>query len=319
MTIRSPEFETLLTDYYLTAPGSEREAPFDRLVHFIDAHVVSRRRQAVDQFKEMCRLQGLVAVKAEGFNQLLSDLDRLPDGDMADHARQLTHDILNAGDSADDGTPEFTVHEDEDLDRLLNSTAALLSGRANQDVGMAWYDDLQAVLRKLARVPAAVDPNEQIKVEGFDYPTTYADLARIPAEKLWNRYVTGGPYPDAKAAFLVARAIPSVRFLTVPAKEWHDATELPPDNTPVLAELKVSSKKKQRAFAVVSYFRTEPGVHDEAPGWLDEEGTERHVLRWQKITMREGAASPDHNSQNPDCSCPSGNGSLRWPCPVHPT
>jgi hypothetical protein len=26
----------------------------------------------------------------------------------------------------------------------------------------------------------------------------------------------------------------------------------------------------------------------------------------------------DHNSQSPNCSCPSGNGGLRWPCPIHP-
>jgi len=25
-----------------------------------------------------------------------------------------------------------------------------------------------------------------------------------------------------------------------------------------------------------------------------------------------------NNSQDPKCSCPSGNGSLCWPCPVHP-
>lgn len=25
----------------------------------------------------------------------------------------------------------------------------------------------------------------------------------------------------------------------------------------------------------------------------------------------------DHNNQDPNCSCPSGNGSLVWPCPVH--
>jgi hypothetical protein len=34
--------------------------------------------------------------------------------------------------------------------------------------------------------------------------------------------------------------------------------------------------------------------------------------------VRDAARARDHNSQNPDCSCPSGNGSLRWPCPVHP-
>jgi hypothetical protein len=60
-----------------------------------------------------------------------------------------------------------------------------------------------------------VDANEQIKVAGFGYPTTYAELARLPADKLWNRYVGGKAWPNAKEAFLVARALPSVTNLVI--------------------------------------------------------------------------------------------------------
>lgn len=146
MTIQSPEFAALLQDY-LTAPSSERDAPLEKLVHFIDVYVTVRRTQAVNAFKAQCRAQRLILVKGEGFAQLLSDLDRLPDGDTADHARSLKTDALDAPD--DDDTPEFTIKEDDDLDRLLNSTAALLSGQANMDVGLAWTSDLEAVLSRL--------------------------------------------------------------------------------------------------------------------------------------------------------------------------
>lgn len=27
----------------------------------------------------------------------------------------------------------------------------------------------------------------------------------------------------------------------------------------------------------------------------------------------------DHATRSPQCSCPSGDGPLRWPCPQHPT
>lgn len=55
-----------------------------------------------------------------------------------------------------------------------------------------------------------IDPEIPIHVPGFDYPTTYGDIARLPAKKLWARFSTGRAYPDAKTAFLIARAIPHV-------------------------------------------------------------------------------------------------------------
>lgn len=230
MNIKTPEFQRLLNDYAYEASCNQPDdakltkATGDLFAH-IDTYVVSERAKAVNEFKAQCRAQRLLLVKGEGFEQLLNNLDALPDGDMAEHARNLKTDGLTAPEP--DTSPEFTINEDADLDRLLNSTAALLSGHANHDVGMMWYDDLQVVLGK-------------IKMHS-----------------------------------------------------WREATELPEDNTPVLAELKVSSRKKQRAFAVVSYFRTEPGVHDEAPGWFDEDGTERQVLRWQKITMQKAVSTGD--------------------------
>lgn len=35
------------------------------------------------------------------------------------------------------------------------------------------------------------------------------------------------------------------------------------------------------------------------------------------LAAAPAAPAAEHNSQDPACSCPSGNGSLRWPCSVH--
>lgn len=147
MTIKSPEFDALLRE---VSSSVDYEGACQKLTQFVDAYVTLRRTQAINAFKHACRVQGLIAVRKDGFEQLVKDLDRLPDSDMAARARQARHDVLDTAlPDEDDDKPEFTIKEDEDLDRLLNSTAALLSGRANQDVGMAWYDDLQVVLRCL--------------------------------------------------------------------------------------------------------------------------------------------------------------------------
>jgi hypothetical protein len=156
MTItKTPEFNSLLAQLGAEADGGDYAGAAKRLTGFIDAYVVTQRRLAVDQFKSYCTRVGIQAVQSAGFEQLVSDLDRLPDGDLAAHARSIASDALTI-DAVEDG-PEFTIKEDADLDRLLNSTACLLSGRANQDVGLAWYDDLQTVLKRLSATESAPD------------------------------------------------------------------------------------------------------------------------------------------------------------------
>lgn len=169
MTIRSPEFEGLLHSLFPAALGPELENAADKLTHFIDAYVTLRRTQAINAFKRACQAQGLTAIDKKDFDQLVKDIDRadrhrLPAGALAARARRIRHDdVLEPAAPVEEGTPEFTIREDEDLDRLLNSTASLLSGSANQDVGMAWYDDLQTVLRRLLRA----QPADDAKTEGL--------------------------------------------------------------------------------------------------------------------------------------------------------
>lgn len=68
------------------------------------------------------------------------------------------------------------------------------------------------------------------------------------------------------------------------ADPWHDAADLPPDHAPVLAELKPRRKNMKPIFAVVSYFRTQKGVHDAEPGWFEQFTDDTaDVVRWQPI------------------------------------
>lgn len=90
---------------------------------------------------------------------------------------------------------------------------AVAESRAARD---ALHAAIDAIANQPATFPAA-RANDDIDVGDFDYPTTYKELATLPAEKLWNRYVCDRPWPDAKQAFLVARAIPFVVQHTVPA------------------------------------------------------------------------------------------------------
>lgn len=56
----------------------------------------------------------------------------------------------------------------------------------------------------------------------------------------------------------------------------------------------------------------------------EEAATLRHYVGKASAALAPLPAQPKppadaaHNSQDPNCSCPSGNGSLRWPCLVHP-
>lgn len=53
--------------------------------------------------------------------------------------------------------------------------------------------------------------------------------------------------------------------------------------------------------------------------------TVERVTHWMAMPAAPAVAGQEaakqsngHNSQDPDCSCPSGSGSLRWPCLIHP-
>ena len=77
----------------------------------------------------------------------------------------------------------------------------------------------RAGLKALAAPAAAQDePSKQdAKVPGIAYPTTYADLARLTPEQLWNRWRSIGWTIDAKEAFIAARRIPFAA--PIPQKE----------------------------------------------------------------------------------------------------
>lgn len=72
-------------------------------------------------------------------------------------AQQLAPD--NTGD-------EFTV-PDNDLNELLNLTAAMVKGRVNQDVGTLWLRYLERVQQRLAAVPTDMLDCVELIAEGY--------------------------------------------------------------------------------------------------------------------------------------------------------
>ena len=74
---------------------------------------------------------------------------------------------------------------------------------------------------------------------------------------------------------------------------WHPASELPPDDVPVIAELKPARKNaKRKIFAVVEYLRTRKGVHDAEPMWFEPiSENEVEVVRWRYIEEPVAAES----------------------------
>lgn len=81
--------------------------------------------------------------------------------------------------------------------------------------------------------------------------------------------------------------------------EWKSPTELPPNDVPVIAELKPRRKKAKPIFAVVEYLRTRKGVHDAEPMWFEPiSEDEVVVLRWRYI--EEPAAAKPASDVDPD-------------------
>jgi hypothetical protein len=169
MKTDSPEFNFLLEElsYSRNAGPDHYEALRKRIHATLQAIIVNERLHAVDQFKAICKFQDQVMVNEKALDEISAKMEALAsnhadglfDADvkwLAEGLTKLKNDGLDSNLKVpDDTTPEFTIEADEDLDRLLNSTAALLSGHANMDVGIAWSEDLEKVLARLATAGAA--------------------------------------------------------------------------------------------------------------------------------------------------------------------
>ena len=84
------------------------------------------------------------------------------------HAADLIEQLVDPSQlTADEETgDEFTV-PDNDLNELLNLTAAMVKGRANQDTGTLWLRYLERIQQRLAAVPADMLDCVELIAEGY--------------------------------------------------------------------------------------------------------------------------------------------------------
>ena len=157
------------------------------------------------------------------------------------------------------------------------------------------------------RAPAEDAREEELPAELFDGHAVYSEITR--------RFGPGhGHDPDTVSATLdaLARLIRARRASSVPAVpgtgrekavEWYPIATMP-----------------------VSKFVLCAGEMDGPGDWRMKMGHKSEAGKimllggsWKPTLWTHLPAAPSHPSEAQTCTCPSGDGSLRWPCPVHPS
>lgn len=161
MELLTDRLNAMLTSVGTHSTQEERSACADRLRHLIIAYGKAQAVSAIQLEHKVFQSLGLAVVDADALTQLDTRMKNLASscGDaLADEDLQWMkagapepQSYMTVADPAtvDSEGPEFTIN-DPDLDALLNYTAVLLGGHANMDVGLAWADSLDVVLKRLA-------------------------------------------------------------------------------------------------------------------------------------------------------------------------
>lgn len=159
-TIAGPQFEALIAELGVEPHRIYESEAVKKLVALIDSHTLKSERRAVEEYKAVCKFQGLVACNEK-------NLDAVMHGAGIPRKLQLQFEGVKTSEFdtnlkvPDDLTPHFTVEESPELNALLNDTAALLD-HGNMDVGIGWADSLDAVLALLRKPQSwADDPTER--------------------------------------------------------------------------------------------------------------------------------------------------------------
>lgn len=149
-TIAGPEFNTLIARMGQAEALSEFEDYKAKLTAFIDGWGLGLQHKAVEEFKAVCKYQGLVACDEASLDYILK-ASAIPREAYDKFERIKTSKFDTEVKVPDDLTPAFTV-EDPDLNALLNDTAHMISGDNNMDTGMAWMESLERVVARLQPV-----------------------------------------------------------------------------------------------------------------------------------------------------------------------
>ena len=151
-TIRSAQFDALATTVATAGTNALALHAIKELAAFIDGFVVAQRHKAVEQYKAEQKLRGLVLCNEMALDEVLTS-SAIPRS-VQPVFEAIKTDLLNTHVTSVE--PEFTI-EDPDLNAFANDTAALLSGHANQDIGMAWLQSLETLKARLS-APATPQP-----------------------------------------------------------------------------------------------------------------------------------------------------------------
>lgn len=100
------------------------------------------------------------------------------------------------------------------------------------------------------------------------------------------------PSPDSTAPTSIQSPAP---FGPTGATKWFDAASFPPDHRQVLAEIEPQAADDPPQFVVARYFRTQKGVHEGEPAWVEPStNAPLKVLRWQFIDVGAPAKGGRH-------------------------
>lgn len=146
-TIAGPEFNTLLARTTQAESPSEFETAKTKLLAFIDGWGAGLRHKAVEEFKAVCKYQGLVACNEKALDNVLL-VSEVPRDALHDFYQIKTRTFDSNVQVPADLTPHFTA-EDPDLNALLNDTAFMVTSTGNMDTGLAWAESFERVVARL--------------------------------------------------------------------------------------------------------------------------------------------------------------------------
>lgn len=168
-TIASPEFDALLQEFleaHTQLDGSDIQP---KLVAFIDAWGLSIKHQAVEEFKAVCKFQGLVAVDHNKLDAVLlaSDIPKSVQAALDTLKRLDVFDSMKR--VPDDLTSDFTIEADAQLNELLNASVHMALYGGNMDTGLHWSDCLENVLKRLRPPEEEEDQRDLAVLQSIRY------------------------------------------------------------------------------------------------------------------------------------------------------
>ena len=160
-TIRSTEFDKLATAVAVAGSNALAFDAIKNLAAYIDGFLVGHRRRAVEEYKALTTQRGLVLCNEKALDEVLAG-SQVPRS-LMQVFDSIKTDELQTQVTVDSREPEFTISNPY-INAFANDTAALLSGHANQDIGISWMQSLE-------ELEAQLSPKEEPVTTGAAFHT----------------------------------------------------------------------------------------------------------------------------------------------------